>query len=214
MYSVSTLDNDSLRFQKQLSQAISILKQGGIIAFPTDTVYGLGVASNNTSAIERVYQVKKRSKRLAIPLLVANEWQLREAVKSIPKIAKVLIKEFFPGPLTLVFRRSNQIPNIITAGRDTVAIRIPAHPIPIALASGLGVPITGTSSNLSGESNQLTAAEVHAQLGNKLDMILETDQPLSGIASTIVDATGKVAKILREGAIPRERLEQVLGKVI
>ncbi len=214
MYSVPALDNDSLRFQEQLSQAISILKQGGIIAFPTDTVYGLGVASYNTSAIERIYQVKKRSKRLPIPLLVANEWQLRGAVKAIPKIAKVLIKEFSPGPLTLVFHKSNEIPDIITAERDTVAIRIPAHPVPIALATGLGAPITGTSSNLSGKPSQLTVTEVRAQLGDKLDMILETDQPLSGIASTIVDVTGKVAKILREGAIPRERLEQVLGKVI
>jgi L-threonylcarbamoyladenylate synthase len=213
MYSVSALGNDSSRFQEQLGQAISILKQGGIIAFPTDTVYGLGVASYNTSAIERIYQVKKRSKQLAIPLLVANEWQLREVVKSIPKIAKVLIKEFFPGPLTLVFHKSDRIADIITAGRDTVAIRIPSHPVPIALASGLGVPITGTSSNLSGEPSHLTATEVRAQLGDKLDMILETDQPLPGIASTIVDITGKVAKVLREGAITRERLEQVLGKV-
>lgn len=214
MYSGSIQNKNPLRFQEQIDQAIFILKQGGIIAFPTDTVYGLGAASYIESAVERIYQVKKRPKQMAIPLLVANESQLGEVVESISKMAQILIRELLPGPLTLVLHKSSCIPDIITAGRTTVAVRIPSHPIPIALADGLGAPITGTSSNLSGRRNQLTAEGVRAQLGDKVDMIIENEQPLKGITSTIVDVTGDVAVILREGAVPRNELVRILGRVI
>ena len=194
--------------KKQVEKGIAILRQGGIVAYPTDTVYGLGACMNIRSAVERIYQVKQRPPDMALPLLVANFSQLDELSGTVPAIALKLISQFLPGVLTIVLPTSPSVPDIITAGGATVAVRIPAHPIPIALIDGIGAPLVGTSANISGKPSPLTAAEVHDQLGDEVDLIINDGQPCPGTASTIVDVTGEVPVVMREGAISREEIEK------
>ena len=204
----------SLDIQKQVEKGISILNQGGIVAFPTDTVYGLGACATNQLAVERVYAVKERSQNVALPLLLARTSQISEVAEPVPQIAWLLAKKFLPGALTLVLHKSNSVPNIITAGDITVAVRIPAHPIPVALVEGLGVPIVGTSANLSGKPSALTADEVYSQFGDKIDLVIDGGKCPGGRESTIVDVTEETPVILREGAITGEELKQVCGSIV
>jgi len=193
---------------------ISILKQGGLVAFPTDTVYGLGAGVNIPQAVERVYRVKERPSSMALPLLLADISQISEVAELVPPIAWLLAKKFLPGALTMVLSKSRSVPDIITAGGKTVAIRIPAHPVPVALVRGLGAPIIGTSANLSGKPSALTADEVYSQFGDKVDLVIDGGKCQGGRESTIIDVTGEVPEILREGAISKKNLKQVCGSII
>ena len=199
--------------QQQVEKGIFILKQGGLVAFPTDTVYGLGAGANFPQAVERVYQVKQRPQNMALPLLLASTSQISEVAYAVPEVAWLLINNFLPGALTIVLYKSNSVPDTITGGSRTVAVRIPAHPVPVALVEGLGAPIVGTSANLSGRSNSLTANEVYSLFGDKIDLVIDGKCP-SGRESTIVDVTGETPVILREGAISREELKQVCGSIM
>jgi len=199
----------SLSIQQQVEQGISILKQGGIVAFPTDTVYGLGACIGIGHAVERVYRVKERPRSMVLPLLLADASQIGEVAEPVPQIAWLLADKFLPGALTMVLHKSESVPDIITGRGKTVAIRIPAHPVPVALTRGLGAPIVGTSANLSGKPSALTADEVYAQLGDKVDLIIDGGRCPGGKESTIIDLTGETPVVLREGAISREELEQV-----
>jgi L-threonylcarbamoyladenylate synthase len=193
--------------QKQVEQGVSILKEGGIVAFPTDTVYGLGAAVNLPQAVERVYEVKGRVKNTPLPLLLADKSQIDEVAEAVPPIARLLAEKFLPGGLTMVLFKSKSVPDTVTGGGKTVAIRIPAHPVPLALARGVGTPIIGTSANLSGQPSALTAEEVYAQLDGRVNLIIDGGRCLGGRESTIVDLTGKTPLILREGAISRKELK-------
>ena len=208
------LSKPSLDIQQQVEKGISILKQGGIVAFPTDTVYGLGACANLPQAVERVYRVKERARNMPLPLLLAEVSQINEVAEPVPPIAWLLINSFLPGALTIVLPRSNSVPDIITAGSKTIAVRVPAHPVPTALAQGLGTPVVGTSANLSGRPSPLTAEEVHSQLGDKIDLVIDGGRCPGGKESTIVDVTGQTPVVLREGAISREELEQVCGDIL
>ncbi len=199
-------------FSAQIERGISILKQGGLVAFPTDTVYGVGACAANQQAVERVYQVKQRPRNMALPLLLAHTAQISGVACPVPPIAWLLADKFLPGALTIVLHKSNSVLDIVTGGGSTIAVRIPAHPVPVALAQDLG-PIVGTSANTSGKPSALTADEVHSQLGDKIDLVIDGGQCPGGKESTIVDVTGKIPVILREGAISRERLEQVCGEI-
>jgi len=192
---------------------IAILRQGGLVAFPTDTVYGLGVGVNIPQAVERVYQVKGRPVNMALPLLLADISQINEVAESVPSIAWLLAKKFLPGALTMVLPRSKSVPDTITAGSETVAIRIPDHPVPVALVRGLGMPIVGTSANLSGKPSALTAGDVYSQFGDKVDLVIDGGRCPGGRESTIIDVTGKVPVILREGAISERELRRVCGSI-
>ena len=200
--------------QRQVDKGISILKRGGIVAFPTDTVYGLGACASLHQAVERVYQVKERPRNMALPLLLAHTLQISEVAEPVPPIAWRLAHNFLPGALTIVLHKSNSVPDIITGGGLTVAVRIPAHPIPIALADGLGMPIVGTSANLSGKPSVLTADEVYSQFGDKIDLVIDGGRCPGGRESTIVDVTGEMPVVLREGAVSREELKQVCGSIV
>ena len=146
---------------------------------------------------------------MALPLLLAHTVQINEVAESVPLIAWLLARKFLPGALTIVLHKSNSVLDIITGGGMTVAVRVPAHPIPIALADGLGMPIVGTSANLTGRPSPLTAGEVYSQLGDKIDLIIDGGRCLGGKESTIVDVTGETPVVLREGAISREELKRV-----
>ncbi|MFC2056858.1 L-threonylcarbamoyladenylate synthase [Chloroflexota bacterium] len=198
-----------MNIQEQIERGISILRQGGIVAYPTDTVYGLGACASLPEAIEQVYKVKERPRNMPFPLLLADVSQITEIVESVPPIAWSLIYSFLPGALTLVLNKSSSVPDIITAGGTTVAVRIPAHSIPIALVKGLRTPIVGTSANFSGMPSPVTADEVYSQLGDKVDLVIDGGRCPGGKESTIVDITGEKPVILRVGAISREEIEQV-----
>jgi len=207
------LSKSSLDIQQQVEKGISILRQGGIIAYPTDTVYGLGACASLPQAVGRVYEVKERPRNMPLPLLLADVSQISRVAEPVPPIAWSLIHTFLPGALTIVLLRSSSVPDIISGGGTTVAIRIPAHPVPVALIEGLGAPVVGTSANLSGRPSPLTAEEVYSQLGDKIDLIIDGGRCQGGKESTIVDVTGQTPVLLREGAISREELEQVCGRI-
>jgi L-threonylcarbamoyladenylate synthase len=199
---------------EQIDRGISILTGGGAVAYPTDTVYGLGASALLAWAVERIYQIKRRPLNMPLPLLLANASQIDSVAKDVPDIAWQLIKRFMPGSLTLVLPKADWLPGIITGGGETVAVRIPNHPIPIALINGLGAPIVGTSANLSGQPSPLTADDVHTQLGDSVDLIIDGGRCPGGKESTIVDVSGERPAIIREGAISKEEIEQVCGSTL
>jgi len=200
--------------QQQVERGVSILKQGGIVAYPTDTVYGLGASPNIRQAVEQVYRVKKRPRNMAFPLLLANISQIGEVAYPVPDVAWLLASEFLPGALTIVLYKSNLVSDIVAAGGKTVAVRVPSHPIPVALVEGLGAPIVGTSANLSGKPSALTADEVYAQFGDKIDLVVDGGRCSGGKESTVVDVTKGTPVILREGTISIEELKRVCGNII
>jgi L-threonylcarbamoyladenylate synthase len=197
--------------EKQIKLAVAILKKGGIVAFPTDTVYGLGADPLNEQAVDRIYKVKKRPHNLSLPLLLADKSDLLKVASVVPEIAWQLAERFLPGGLTLVLIKSPWVPRSVTAGGDTVAVRIPDHPVPIALIRGLGTPIVGTSANLSGKPSPVTAEEVREQLGDEVDFIIDCGRCPGGTESTVLDVSSKVPALIREGAIPRAELEKLCG---
>ncbi|MFA5316503.1 MAG: L-threonylcarbamoyladenylate synthase [Dehalococcoidales bacterium] len=203
------MDSLSLRIQQKVAEGVSTLKSGGVVAFPTDTVYSLGCDIYNREAVARLYQLKGRPRRKALPLLLAGVEQIDEVALSVPEVARRLAVEFMPGALTLVLKKRASVPDIITAGGDTIALRVPAHPIPLALVRGLGMPITGTSANLSGRPSALTAGEVRSQFGSRVDLVIDGGRVTGGTESTIVDVSGDIPVILREGAISRAELALV-----
>ena len=203
-----------LSINQQVDRGISLLKRGGIVAFPTDTVYGLGAAANAPQAVARVYEVKKRPASMPLPLLLAHVSQIGDVAEPVPPLVWLLAEKFMPGALTLVLPKSSSVLDIVTAGGMTVAVRIPAHPVPVALIEGLGTPLLGTSANLSGRPSALTAGEVSSQLGGKVDLVIDGGRCPGGRESTIVDVTGEVPVVLREGAVALSELKQVCSDIV
>jgi len=199
----------SVQVQEQVKRGVAILQKGGVIAFPTDTVYALAAAFDDAGAVERIYNLKQRPHDKAFPLLAADESQLEEITAEISPAARLLIKKITLGELTLVLKKAMAVPEIVTGGADTVAVRIPAHPVAQAIVKGLGKPVIGTSTNISGKKSALTAEDVHSQFGDNLDLIIDGECS-GGVASTIVDVSGASPKILREGAISRRRLAKII----
>jgi L-threonylcarbamoyladenylate synthase len=197
--------------EKQIKLAIAILRKGGIVAFPTDTVYGLGADPLNAQAVDRIYKVKRRPYNLPLPLLLAEKSDLLKVATVVPEMAWQLAERFLPGGLTLVLRKSPWVPGSVAAGGDTIAVRIPNHPLPIALIRGLGTPIVGTSANLSGKPSPVTAEEVREQLGDEVDLIIDGGRCPGGTESTVLDVSGKVPALIREGAIPKAELAKICG---
>ena len=213
LYLIPMASRLSLNLQEQVEKGVSILRNGGVIAYPTDTVYGLGAGIGFPRAIERIYAVKERPLSMPLPLLLDDVFQLTELADSVPPLARLLMEKFWPGGLTLVLPASSSVPDFITAGGKTVAVRIPDHPVPLALIKALGTPIVGTSANLSGQPSALTADEVYSQIGAKIDFVIDGGRCPGGKESTIIDVTGEKPVILREGAITRAEIERVCGSI-
>jgi L-threonylcarbamoyladenylate synthase len=201
------------RLKQQIELAVEVLKKGGIVAYPTDTVYGLGADPLNEKAVSRIYEVKSRPHNLPLPLLLADKSDLLKVALIVPEVAWRLVEQFWPGGLTLVVKKNVWVPDSITAGGNTVAVRVPDHPVTIALIRGLGNPVVGTSANISGEPSPVTAEEVNRQLGNKVDLIVDGGKCPGGIESTVVDVSGSSPTILREGAVSREDIAKVCGSL-
>ena len=198
----------------KIETGISILKEGGIIAYPTDTVYGLGVCSENVQAVRKIYEVKNRPMHLPLPLLLPDISWIERVTNSVPDAAFPLIDSFMPGALTLVVKKADSVSDIISFGKETIAFRIPDHPVTIALIYGTGSPLIGTSANTSGKPSALTADDVDNQLGDKIDYILDGGTCSGGIESSIVDVTRDIPVLLREGAISKMDIEKICGIIL
>jgi len=192
--------------QKQIDKGIQILKQGGVIAFPTDTVYGLGADAFNSNAVKRIYDIKKRPKHLPLPLLIGDIKQLDILAKPLSEIALFLARRFWPGGLTLVVPKAARLPGYL--GNTSIAVRVPAHPVCLALIQAINNPLIGTSANISGNPSALTAGEVRQQLGNEVDLIIDGGRCPGGGESTVVDVTGGEVVILRQGIIPEDEINR------
>jgi L-threonylcarbamoyladenylate synthase len=192
---------------KQVEAGIAVLKRGGLVAYPTDTVYGLGADAGIENAVKRIFSVKKRPANMAFPLLLANISQISDFAVNVPPLAWFLAAKFLPGALTLVLYRSQAVSDAVTGGSDKVGVRVPAHPVPIALIEGSGAPLIGTSANLNGQPSAMTAEEVARQIGPEVDLIIDGGRAPGGVESTVIDVTSKSPLILRLGAISKERLE-------
>lgn len=200
---------------EQVLAAVTLLKNGGVVAFPTDTLYGLGADFSSPEAVQRVLDIKGRALEMGLPLLLADADDLALVAAAIPASVLALARRFWPGALTLVVSRSSAVPDVITGGRETVAVRVPDHPVPVALARGLGRPITGTSANIAGRPAALTAEEVRSALGESVDLIIDGGPAQLGVQSTIVDATGPLLKLVRPGAISLADIRSVYpGEVV
>jgi L-threonylcarbamoyladenylate synthase len=187
--------------QREIEKGVKILQMGGVIAFPTDTVYGLGADAFNSTAVERIYEIKNRPKHRQLPLLIADVEQMTTLAEPIPEIAWFLARRFWPGALTLVLLKTDSGPDYLVPG-PTVAVRVPNHPVCLALIQHLGNPIIGTSANISGQSPALTAEEVEQQLRGKIDLVINGGKCPGGKESTVVDVTSEPPIISRQGIIP------------
>ena len=194
----------------QIKKAADILRKGGVIAVPTDTLYGLAASTSSESAVRRIFCLKGRSAGAAMPVLIDTPDRVEQCAVSVPDAAWSLMRSFWPGALTIVLRRSHQIPPIVSGGLDTVALRVPAHHVPRALVGELDTPITGTSANLTGHEGLTTAAAVRRVFGRKVDLVVD-GQAGVGLPSTVVDLTGPDPSVLRVGAVPTADIEAVLG---
>ena len=195
-------------------EAIHVLRSGGIVALPTDTVYGIAVSLTTPGGVERLFAAKERPPDKAIALLLANAAQAAE-IGELNAQAEVIAKAFWPGGLTLVVPRRGDrpLPAALTADLPTVGLRVPDHPAPRALAEAVG-PLPTTSANRSGEPEAADAAAIEAQLGHAVDLILDGGPAHGGPASTVVDATMDPPRILRAGAIAPEAIERCLASAI
>ncbi len=193
--------------QRQIDHGTKLLRRGGVIAFPTDTIYGLGADAFQAGAVYRIYEIKGRPGDRQLPLLIADIDSLPLLADTVPDMARFLAGRFWPGALTMVLPASSSLPAHLATGPG-IAVRIPDHPACLALIRGLGNPLIGTSANLSGRGPALTAAEVHHQLGNSIDFIIDGGRCPGGRESTVIDVTKPAPAVLREGIIPTHEIER------
>lgn len=197
----------------ELKEAGEILKRGGLVAFPTETVYGLGADALNEEAAAKIYAAKGRPSDNPLIVHIADFQALSEIAEEIPAAAKRLADAFWPGPLTMIFKKKERVPLGTTGGLDTVAVRMPDHELARALIRAGGGYIAAPSANTSGRPSPTTAAHVEEDLSGKIDMILDGGPVRIGLESTIVDLSGREPVILRPGYVSQEMLRQVIGAV-
>jgi L-threonylcarbamoyladenylate synthase len=197
----------SIDYQPAVDRAADILLDGGLVAFPTESFYGIAVDVRNESAIERLFSAKGRSASSPVLILIDDAESLGPYVKSIPSVATRLIEEFWPGGLTLVFRAGSKVSPLLTGGTQKIGIRLSSHPVATALARAIGAPISGTSANISGQPGCRNAQEVLQSVGSGVDLILDAGETAGKVGSTVLDVTQQPPRILREGIVSREHLK-------
>ncbi|MFE3760202.1 L-threonylcarbamoyladenylate synthase [Streptomyces sp. NPDC059104] len=195
-----------------IETAAGVLRAGGLVALPTETVYGLGANAEDAAAVARIFQVKGRPPTHPLIVHIGGAEQLDDWVEDVPATARLLAEHFWPGPLTLVLRRGRRVPLEATGGLETVAVRVPDHPVALALLSVFGGGVTAPSANRFGAVSPTTADDVRTELGDGVDFVLDGGPCEVGVESTIVDVTGDTPTILRPGGVTREDLEAVLGR--
>lgn len=197
-----------------VSEAAELIRRGGIVAFPTETVYGLGAAIFNEIAVAKIFEAKRRPADNPLIAHVASVDQIGELTGSIPQSAQSFIEVFFPGPLTVVLPKSERIPMIATAGLDTIGVRMPRYSLANEFLAACGVPVVAPSANLSGRPSPTTWQAVMEDLDGRIDCILQGDPTEIGLESTVVDCSGDVPVLLRQGAISLAQLQSVVPETI
>ncbi len=187
--------------ERIITEALKILKNNGVIAYPTESFYALGVLAINESAVKRLYELKKRPTGKAMPIIVGDMDTLKSIVRFIPLQAKELMKRFWPGPLTLIFEAQDELPLLLTGSTGKVAVRIPGESAAFYLARAAGFPVTATSANPSSRPPATTADEVKNYFGDNIDLVIDAGETPGGKPSTIVDVTITPPKVLREGRL-------------
>jgi L-threonylcarbamoyladenylate synthase len=196
-----------------IERASSLIRSGEIVAFPTETVYGLGANALDPLAISKIYQIKGRPSDNPLIVHIADLNMLSGLVSTIPPREMRMIKKFWPGPITLIFKKSKSVPKITTGGLGTVAVRMPRNKIALALIKRSGLPIAAPSANLSGKPSPTNASHVKEDLNGKVKLILDGGRTEIGIESTVIDMTPRIPVILRPGGISKERIEDEIGEV-
>lgn len=205
---------DNLQSYPQIIQSAELLEANQVVAFPTETVYGLGANAKSDEAVRKVFEAKGRPSDNPLIVHIASEEQLIEIVEEIPERARKLMAEFWPGPLTLIMKKKpGMLSNLVTAGLDTVAVRMPDHPIALGLISASGLPIAAPSANTSGKPSPTSAKHVADDLVGRIAGIVDGGATGVGVESTVLDCTVEVPVILRPGGITFEQIEAVIGTV-
>jgi L-threonylcarbamoyladenylate synthase len=197
-----------------IARAAETLRRGGLVAFPTETVYGLGADADNLAALARLYAVKGRPAEHPVIVHVGEPSQLQDWAAHVPEAARRLGDALWPGPLTVVVRRAPRVPDAVTGGGDTVGVRVPDQPVALALLRAFGGGIAAPSANRFGQVSPTSAEDVRADLGADVDLVLDDGPCTVGVESTIVDCTGDELAILRPGGVTRERVEEVSGRPV
>ena len=196
---------------KTLAEAEKILRAGGVVAFPTETFYGLGADARQEAAVEKIFRLKERAVQNPISVIVDTDRGVIPLVEELPKAAQILMQKFWPGALTLVFTASPAVLPRLTAGTGKIGIRVSSHPVARLIAKRLAGPLTATSANLSGGQECSTAGEVLRVFGDRLDAIIDGGTTTGGLGSTIMDVTVSPPLILREGVVSRSAIFDALG---
>lgn len=198
--------------QAQIEAAAAILRKGGVVAIPTETVYGLAADAANPAAVRRIFEIKGRPADHPLIVHVADTAQLNYWASDVPEAARLLAEHFWPGPLTLILPRSEHVPDAVTGGQDTVGLRVPNHPVALELLRALGhnAGLAAPSANRYGRISPTTAAHVREELGDSVDLILDGGPCHVGLESTIVSCIGDTITVLRPGGIPLSAIEAVL----
>lgn len=194
-------------FQAAIDRAAKTLRAGGVIAYPTETFYGLAVDIRNEKAVERLFSVKKRPPDNPVLIVIASDDLVKPYVTRIPRVARRLMNIFWPGNLTLVFDAAAQVSSLLTGRTGKIGIRLSSHPVPTSLAGAMDGAISGTSANVSGQPSCRNARDVLKCLGREIDMILDAGETAGRIGSTVIDVTVDPIVLLREGVISRDQLE-------
>ena len=198
---------------KKLEQAAKIIKKGNLVAFPTETVYGLGANALDSKAVSGIFKAKGRPSDNPLIVHIADKKDVYKLTKEVPLEAEILMKKFWPGPLTIVLKRKKIVPKIVSAGLNTVAIRMPKHDVALELIKRAKVPIAAPSANVSGRPSPTSAKHVIHDLFGKIDAIIDGGEAEIGIESTVIDLSGEIPTLLRPGKITPEQLEKELGIV-
>lgn len=207
------LTGDEAHDKPLIQQAAAVIRAGGLVAFPTETVYGLGADALDSAAVRRIYLAKGRPAWDPLIVHVAEPTDIRRYTRDYSVLTETLIREFMPGPLTLVLPKHESISDVVTAGRDTVAIRVPQHPVARALIRYSLTPIAAPSANKFGRPSPTTADHVLQDLSGEIEMVLDAGATPVGVESTILDMTTDPPTLLRPGGVPREAIEAIVGKV-
>src|SRR4030042_1031173 len=199
--------------KEKICTAANLIKRGGLVAFPTETVYGLGADALNAEAVSAVFEAKRRPLDNPPIVHIADVKTVRRLAVEVPAKAKRLMKEFWPGPLTLILKRSKNVPEVTVAGLDTIAIRMPGHNVALALIRSSECPISAPSANLSGKPSPTSAKHVLEDLDGRIDAVLDAGPTRIGVDSTVLDLTVCPPQVLRPGGTPFEALAKAIGKV-
>lgn len=209
-----TLTTVITKLTKSPREAAEIIRRGGLVAFPTETVYGLGADVFNETAIEKIYLAKRRPSDNPLIAHVANREQIDDLASEISTGAAALIEAFFPGPLTLVLRKREKVPMSATAGLETIGVRMPGHNLAHEFLTACATPVVAPSANLSGRPSPTTWQAVEEDLGGLIDCVLKGDPTQIGLESTVVDCAGEIPVILRRGAVSYESLREIVPDIL